>query len=62
MKPTKKHTLGQGDNAVQDAIAAAAKQSDGLDLFQLVPKDADGKPKYTGLEFLNHMIKHRNIH
>ena len=62
MTPTKKHTLGQDTNAVQDAIDAVAKHSDGLDLFQLVPKDADGKPKYTGLGFLNHMIKHRNIH
>ena len=62
MTPTKKHTLGQDTDTIQDTIVAAAKQSDGLDLIQLVPKDADGKPKYTGLEFLNHMINHRNIH
>ena len=62
MTPTKKHTLGQDADTIQDAIAAAAKQSDGLDLIQLVSKDADGKPKYTRFEFLNHMIKHQNIH
>ena len=48
-------------DAVQDARAAAAKQSDGLDHFQLVPKDSDGKPKYTGEALLDHMVKRRNI-
>ena len=46
--------------AVEEAKAAAAKQSDGLDNFQLVPKDAEGKPKFTGTELFSHMCRRRN--
>ena len=45
---------------VQEAMAAAAKQSDGLDEFQLVPKDAHGNPKLKGVELLDHMCRLRN--
>ena len=48
-------------DAVEEARAAAAKQSDGLDDFQLVPKDADGNVKLKGLDLLNHLCRVRNM-
>ena len=60
MTLTKTDTPGQDVKTVQDARAAAAKQSDGLDIFQLHPKDADGKPKFKGLKLLDHVVKRRN--
>ena len=45
---------------VDEAKREAAKQSDGLDDFQLVPKDAKGNPKLQGEDLLRHMIKLRN--
>ena len=49
-----------GIAAVEEAKAAAAKQSDGMDDFQLVPKNAEGKPKFLRETLLEHMIKRRN--
>ena len=46
--------------AVEEAEAAVAKQSAGLDTFQLIPKDAKGKPKLKGVQLFNHMCKRRN--
>lgn len=40
---------------VIETQATAAKQSDHLDQFQLVPKDADGKPKLSGLDLFDHI-------
>ena len=45
----------------KDVKAAAAKQNDRLDDVQLIPKDAERKPKYKGIELLKHMIKVRNM-
>ena len=55
--------LSAGDvvDAVEEARAAAAKQSDGLDDFQLIPKDADGNAKLKGLDLLNHLCRVRNM-
>jgi hypothetical protein len=60
MLPKKKEDQVPKIAAVKEAKAAAAKQSDGLDDFQLVPKDAEGKPKLLGEDLLMHMIKRRN--
>ena len=46
---------------VDDTRAAATKQSDGLDYFQLIPRDINGKPKLKGVALLDHMSKFRNI-
>ena len=59
MLPKKKDQLPK-IFAVEEEKAAAAKQSDGMDDFQLVPKDAEGKPKFVRDELLEHMIKRRN--
>ena len=45
MLPKKKEDQVPKIAAVEEAKAAAAKQRDGLDDFQLVPRDAEGKPK-----------------
>ena len=59
MLPKKKDQVPKV-SAVEEAKAAAAKQSDGMDDFQLVSKDAEGKPKLPGNDLLMHMIKLRN--
>ena len=46
---------------VAEAQEAAAKQEAGLDDFQLVPRDCDGKPKLTGVLLLDHMSRVRNM-
>ena len=59
MLPKKKDQVPKV-SAVEEAKAAAAKLSDGMDDFQLVPKDAEGKPKFVRDKLLDHMIKRRN--
>ena len=60
MLPKKKKNQVPKISAVKEARAVAAKQSDGMGDFQLVPKDAEGKPKFVRNELLEHMIKRRN--
>ena len=59
MLPKKKDQVTKV-SAAEEAKAAAAKQSDGMDDFQLVPKDAEGKPKFVRDKLLDRMIKRRN--
>ena len=48
--------------ATVDAMQEVEKVSidAGLDHFQLVPRDANGKPKLSGLELFNHACRYRN--
>ena len=46
---------------VGEARAAAAKLNDGLDDFQLIPKDIDKKTKLSGEALLDHMARFRNV-
>jgi len=48
------------NDEVEAARAATAKQSDGLDAFQLIPKDSEGNSKLSGDELLEHMCRYRN--
>lgn len=48
------------NDEVEAARAATAKQSDGLDAFQLIPKDSEGNSKLSGEELLQHMCRYRN--
>ncbi len=34
----------------------AMEQNDGLYTFQLIPKEADGRPKLTGMDLFHHMV------
>lgn len=45
---------------VIETKAGAAKQSDHLNQFQLVPKDADGKAKLSGLDLFDHVCRFCN--
>ena len=60
MSVSKVKETGERPEDVQEAMTGAAKQSDGLDDFQLVPKDARGNPKLKGIELLDHMCRLRN--
>ena len=46
--------------AVADARDGVASLDSGLDMFQLHPKDEDGKAKLSGNELFDHIIKFRN--
>lgn len=49
------------DTQVPDNNYHATKQNDGLDTFQLIPKEADGRPKLTGMDLFQHMVTIRNV-
>jgi len=49
------------DTQVPDNNYHATKQNDGLDTFQLIPKEADGRPKLTGMDLFQHMVTFRNV-
>ena len=50
------------DNSIiQEARKNVTKQNDGLDIFQLVPKTAEGNSKLSGIDLFNHMITYRNV-
>lgn len=57
---TKKEDKDTKLAAVEETKKAVAKESARLDDFQLVPKDAEGKSKFKGLELFKHMRKRRN--
>ena len=40
---------------------ATSRIDAGLDIFQLVPKDENGDPKYSGYTLLEHMVRIRGI-
>ena len=46
---------------VPDNNCNAMKQIDGLDTFQLIPKEADGRPKLTGMDLFHHMVTFCNV-
>ena len=54
------HLNQPATNRKTEAKAAATKQSDRLDNFQLVPKDAEGKLKLLWNDLFAHVIKLRN--
>ena len=49
------------DTQVPDNNYHATKQNDGLDTFQMIPKEADGRPKLTRMDLFQHMVTFRNV-
>ena len=47
-------------NAIQEVEKVPIAAGLGLDHFWLVPRDANGKPKLSGLELFNHVCRYRN--
>ena len=46
---------------VEVAREAISRIDAGLDIFQLVPKDENGDPKYSGYALLDHMVRIRGL-
>ena len=52
--------VSNDNQVVADVRASIAKLDDGLDLYQLKPKDSIGNLKLSGLDLFDHMVKYRN--
>ena len=64
--PPARNTNNQDDVSddvavVGEARAEMSRLNTGLAPLQWIPKDVDGKPKYTGEALLNHMARVRNV-